>query len=423
MTDRLLEDGTTTRTLESGATRILEEAVVVTPPDTTPTPGAGGLVQRLLEDGSPRILEDGTARILESLPADTIVSGRPFRFGIGPSSGPAPTVELSDFAGIAVKATRADGWSADWGMSGLAAASAVLDELATDLFVYRLAQPWKRMRVLSVGQGWDENGGSDVSCIAVDHRGVLNRRYVQEELTFTSATQGLIAWGLVDHTQQQVGGDLGLTWGTLDDSVDRDRTYLVGDNIGQRLRELSEVIDGPWYEIDPDLTFHVYAPGTERRYSLALALGVTARRIARASGAATYANSVQGTGDNEQTTRVVADAPDLATNPRGRWEAVASWPSVTRQTTLEEHTAAELAARTRPLTRWTATLDPQRWLSDFPVVPYDIVNLVVPTNVIAPVGTPKNQVLVQVDSISFSVVASGEITPPEIEVIELEASE
>lgn len=425
MTDRLLEDGTPRR-LEDMTVRLLEEPVVVDPPPDYEPPL--GLVARLTEDGQPRLLEDGTVRYLEQLApvapppgggAPVIV--RPFRFALGPRTAGAGTVELADNVGVALKASRADGWSADFALSATDLAANTLDELASDLFVARFSQPWRRLRVMSIDQEWDESGGIGASCVAGEPRAVLNRRFLWADLTFTAEDQGAIAWALIEHSQTRDGGDLGLTAGVLDDTIQRERTYLTGDNIGQRLRELSEVIDGPWYEIDASLAFHARARGTERRYSIPLQLGVTARRLRRASGAAQFANAVQGTGDNEQTTRVLAESVDIATDPRGRWEAVAAWSSVVVQDTLDEHTAGELSDRVRPLTQWVATIDAARWLSDFPVEPFDIVEVVVPRSTIAPAGTPATRVLAQVDTLSFSVLPSGEVTNPEVTLVEVEA--
>ena len=425
MTDRLLEDGTARR-LENTTLRILEEPIVVDPPPDYEPPL--GLIPRLLEDGTPRLLEDGTVRFLEqTAPAPPPDGGgpavyRPFRLHVGPSTAAAGTVELADFAQVGIKASRADGWSADFSLAGTALAASAIDELATDLFVARFGQPWRRMRILSAEQEWDANGAIGVNVIAADHRAVLNRRHLWEDLSFADEDQGAIAWALVAHTQSLDGGDLGLTAGVLDDTVQRDRTYLIGDNIGERLRELSEVIDGPWYEIDSSLVFHARARGTERRYSIPLQLGVTARRLRRASGAAGFANAVQGTGNNEQTARSFAESATIATDPRGRWETVQSWSSVVEQTTLDEHTAGELTNRVNPLTQWVASIDSTRWLSDFPIEPFDVVEVVVPKSIVAPVGTPATRVLAQVDTIGFSILDTGEVTSIEATLVELEPS-
>lgn len=417
MTDRLLEDGTQRRTEDSNV-RILEEAVVVIPPDYEP-PVSVGVTTRLLEDGTVRRVEDGFARLLESLPAETVTGPRPFRFGFGPSSSTRSTVELSDFPQVSLSASRADGWTLSTSVPGSSVAARQINELATDVFVTRFAQEWRRLRILTAEQEWDEDGGGNVAVAAVDYRGVWNRRFLTDDLVFTDEPQGDIAYGLIDHAQGQVGGDYGMLPGELDDTITRSRSYLTGDNIGERLRELSEVIDGPWYEVDADLTFHARARGTERRYSIPLQLGSTARRLRRGSGAAQFANAVQGTGDNEQTVREFWEDPDLATDPRGRWETTAAWSTVIQQSTLAEHTEAEGERRVSPFTTWTATIDSTRWLTDFPIVPFDVVEIVVPRDTAAPVGVPTDRVLAQVDTISFSVTKDGEVTSIEATFVEI----
>lgn len=80
------------------------------------------------------------------------------------------------------------------------------------------------------------------------------RMGVTSDLTFTGADQFAIAAGLVNHWQTQGHGHYGIDTSAVGTSaVLRDRTYLRDElhNIGQRLQELGEVIDGFDMHVDP----------------------------------------------------------------------------------------------------------------------------------------------------------------------------
>ncbi len=94
--------------------------------------------------------------------------------------------------------------------------------------------------------------------------GGRNTRSVQ---TFSATDQGAILWALIDHTQTQTNGNIGITEGTIEATVDRDRTYPIDKNIGDAIIEMTEVINGLDVEITPDKVFNVYKRiGEDRSY-------------------------------------------------------------------------------------------------------------------------------------------------------------
>ncbi len=376
---------------------------------------------RITEGGTTRLLESvlSTPRLTEALALDSVTTFRPFRFGIGPASGSRPVIELADFASIQLTGNKASGWQATWNMSGTALAAGSISELASDLFAYLGSAGFQRFRITKAEQEWAPNGDTNVAVGATDFLGVMGRRFTTTELTYTGVGQGTIAWNLIAHAQGQTGGNYGITAGTLDTATTRDRTYPVGTNIGEALRQLSEVIGGPWYRLGADKVFHALAPSARPVQAQPLQLGGTARRLKRLSGADRFANAVQGTGDDTLTARVFATEAGLSTDPRGRWERQASWSSVIDQATLVEHTDAELDASLSPLTTWSAEIEPKRWLTDFPIRPGDLVSLVKPLSILATAGSSTTEVDVEVAEMQLTVSASGELSSIAATFVEL----
>lgn len=64
--------------------------------------------------------------------------------------------------------------------------------------------------------------------------------------TFTATDQSLIMWQLVEQFTTH-----GVAKGDLPASVNRDRTYLPGKEVGAALVEMTEVINGPDFELQP----------------------------------------------------------------------------------------------------------------------------------------------------------------------------
>jgi len=85
----------------------------------------------------------------------------------------------------------------------------------------------------------------------------LRRRYVMSDLIYTDVAQQTILRNLIDHTEAQASGDLGIdttlagnhTGGT----VTRDRAYCAAEHpeVGASIDELTQPIDGLDWEITP----------------------------------------------------------------------------------------------------------------------------------------------------------------------------
>lgn len=336
---------------------------------------------------------------------------------VGPRTALLPSIEIAGFTSASFTLSMG-GASGEVQLGASDAASATISELATDLWVYLQGQHVNRFRIAKVGQEWDEDGGDHLALSLIDYPRILWRRKLHTPLTFTGVGQGDMVWALIEHTQLQPGGDLGLSPGTLDNTIQRDRVYEAGANVGELIDQLVKVIGGPRVLVNADKTVDVLAGDSYPVRGQPVGLGVNCRRLQRESGADSWANSVLGTGDNQNTQLVIMDAADVATDPRGRWEISASWPTVIQQDTLAEHTEGALQQAITPISVWRAQLDPTRWLFESRIMPGDLVTVIQPASVIAPLLNadvlPGQVVEVRIDispdqavSVAAAIVVTG----------------
>lgn len=127
----------------------------------------------------------------------------------------------------------------------------------------------------------DDKAGNWVIIYCYDWIEQLNSRYTAEEVIYTDTDAGAIAWDLIDDTQAQTNGDFGITEGTIDTTMNRDRTYY-NKNILEAIIELSNVINGFDFEINTSKVFNVYDfQGVDRSNSVILEYGlnITTMRI------------------------------------------------------------------------------------------------------------------------------------------------
>lgn len=331
-----------------------------------------------------------------------------FSIGVGPYTGSGPVQEVGTFSTVTVTQSLDTGTTVAFELPGTSPAARQIDELATDVWVYLAAATIARCRVVSVEQTFGPEGGDSVQVSAVDYKGLMNNRHVHSGLEFVSVDQAVILWNLIVHTQAQTGGDLGITSGTLDGGgITRDRSYSPGDNLGNIMGNLSNVINGPWWGIDADLVLNV-APFDSFTTALTpILLGVTARVMNRQSGVGQFANAAIITGNKDATVPLAIANSDLGTDPRGRWERVESFPSVTEQNTLDEKGEGLLQSARSPIARWAAEIDPARYLVDAAYTPGQFVDIVVPPSLVAPIGVPEFSVFGQITSVTLTIDADG----------------
>jgi hypothetical protein len=101
----------------------------------------------------------------------------------------------------------------------------------------------------------------------------LNSRYTDSERIFTAMDAGEIAWTLIDETQTQTNGDFGITKGSIEATIDRDRSYY-NQNVMEAIINLANVLSGFDFEITDLKVFNVYqVMGSDKSNDIVLEYG------------------------------------------------------------------------------------------------------------------------------------------------------
>lgn len=346
-----------------------------------------------------------------------------FTIAVGDSSASSPSQEVASFDTLGLSLSLDAGGECSFTVPGNSATAQIINELASDVWVYKSGVIFARYRIISIGQAWGPDNDDVVSVMAVDYKRLMNARHVQTALTYTATGQADIIAAIIAHTQSQPGGDWGITNGTLDnDGQFLNRSYALGENIGTILADLSGVINGPYWSVDGGLILNV-SSGDITTFPIEgtpIMLGGTARALFRSGGTGEFANSVFVDGDSASTTPVVADTALIATDPRGRWERAVGFPNVVEQAMLTQYADGLVEEFNSPLSTWSCDIDAARYLTDAAFAPGDRVTVVVPATVAAPIGNPGFSVTGQVMTVSLSFTADGALTVS-MEVIETSA--
>lgn len=282
--------------------------------------------------------------VLEQRPIEREPAPAVWRWVIGPATG-GHELNLTNARNRRLTLRRTRPHKASCELDARTEAATAISELATDLHVIRDGQVLHRGRA---GATTDDLDASEhrVSITAHGYRELLNRRILwsDSQVAWTQVDQAQIAWELLQQTQTRAGGDLGITRGVgVSTGVLRDRTYEAGDTIGERLQQLSEVLDGFDWDITPSgqsaLQLDIFYPsrGTDRGVTLTYGSSLV-QTISREVAPGDYANAVRVTGDevgDNPPTPVEREAADLADRPEGRWDTTES-TNIKQQQALNE---------------------------------------------------------------------------------------
>lgn len=284
-------------------------------------------------------------------------------FAVGPWTG-LPDWQLSRATARKVTWRLSAPSDASFNLDGTSRDATRIEELVTDLWVFRNGFPLYRGRV---GPTSDNHDGAAhaVAVTTGDYRAVLARRLLFEgdTLTYTGQDQALIAWNLISTTQAR--GNLGIVRGQGQvTGVLRDRTYEPGEFVGPYIDALSNVQNGFDWDITPTpttaLNFDVFPlqRGTDRQVVLDFPGAI--RSFGRSVDPAQYANSVRGSGD-ETLAPVRVDAADIGSREEGRWDAQFGETTILEAATLTARAQAELAKAQTITPAWTVTLNANSW--------------------------------------------------------------
>lgn len=329
-----------------------------------------------------------------------------FTLAIGdPATG--PDQQVTDFEDWSLEWSLDEGCSLSFTTRGNSPAAVLIDELATDVWLYKDSVLWKRLRIVAVDQSWGPDGEDDLGVLSVDYKALLRKANVRSALTYTATSQGTIAWNLIQHAQAAAGGNLGITLGTSGPAVNRTRSYEIGQNIYDAIAELTQVANGMTWDVDELLRLQVSQPSAFPTSAQPCELGVVARSMSRPSSADQFANAIIVLGDQQATTPYQAATPTVGTDPRGRWERVVSLSSVDSATQLQELGDGLLEVAISPMASWTVEMEPTRYFGDAYYTPGTFVTLVQPRSTVYAIGTPAPSVTCQVITARISENADG----------------
>lgn len=309
-------------------------------------------------------------------------------FAIGPWNPGAVTRELNAGMSRSVNFKLEDPSEASVTIDGFDLAASEIVELSTDMYVYRRPESGGRRQLLYRGRigktadSLDENGHT-VTVPSVDYRGVLNRRLIMHgnRQTWGNTDQMLIAWQLINNAQGLPGGSLGITNGIGQTSgVTRDREYELGSPVGEKVKELSEVIDGFDWDITATDTNGEQGLQLDRWYPhrgivknevlVYTQSGSNLQSVTRQVDSADYANAVrlvgrapEGESDGDEPIVERPEPPVTWHDPapiEGRWDKLYS-EDITTVAALEDRADWQLAHAMLIQPSYTVVLKPGFW--------------------------------------------------------------
>jgi hypothetical protein len=271
--------------------------------------------------------------------------------------------EATEWQSLQVNLRLSDACDVSLSCSGQALESGLITELVTDMWLWLGDDLVFRGRVTGIDDSIGDDG-HEVTMRATDYRGLLDRRILVDgdTLVFTQVAQADIAWYLVNQAQLNVSGGMGIVRGIAPAGRLRDREFEPGQTVGELLDNLSDVIDGFDYEVDPLMRFNVFYPRRGVSTGLALDYGGTISAVERKTSTADFANYVRQTGA-DGTTPAKAYTPELAagTAPEGRWELSVSDPDLKLQGTVNNRAARILADKQRRPDQYDLTVVAGQW--------------------------------------------------------------
>lgn len=290
----------------------------------------------------------------------------------GPATG-GHQLSLTEAAGRSMRFKLTEPSECGFTLDGRHPQAAAVEELTTDVHVLwtPASGPTRILMRGRVGDTGDDLNEAQhtVQFAVLDYRAVLGRRrlYTSSTKTWAATDQAEIAWQLIQQTQTRSGGDLGISKGSGNPTgIARDRTYEVGDSIGERIQELSEVIDGFDWDITPTsasaLALDIWHPqrGTDR--GVVLEYGGLVARVRREVNTSEYGNALRYTGKTDPPlTAQELEAADIATAAQGRWDLVFGDDGLTTQAALNDRAAWQLSQSQVIRPAYTLTLRQGAW--------------------------------------------------------------
>jgi hypothetical protein len=282
-------------------------------------------------------------------------------WSIGPWQG-GQAGELLSTSARTLKIKLLEPSEASFTCYGFSADAEQIEELISDLWVYRNGTPIFRGRVTGPVQDNIAPDRYDITVEARDYRELLNRRILYADRTWTSIEQSTIAWNLIFDTQSLAGGDLTLAQGTWPTTgiVRPSVTFKAGDTVGGSLKVLSQMDGGFDWDIDMSLNVNLYYPSRGQDNGTVLDYGGVVQTMQRSFDPAQYANAVRQSGADTITPATV-NASDLPSRVEGRWDAQFSDTQLTTADMVAKTANTNLALAQRALPAYQLQLAKGAW--------------------------------------------------------------
>lgn len=390
-----------TETIGAGATG--SRSATATPAPTYGWAGRLIAISQAVEDGVTQP-PDGPGEVA---PPTQVQVSRPatmkppyWSFAIGPPG--AIEHELRGAYSRKVTFNLNDASEASVTLDGTYPAASRIVELATDMYVYRAAfrggpkELLYRGRIGKSSDTLDENGHT-VSVPSMDYRGVLKRRLLlsTSKQVWTQVDQMVIAWELLQQAQNKVGGNYGITNGVGQTSgVLRDRSFNLGDPIGEKIQEVSEVINGFEWDVTATDVYGVQGLQLDRWYPqrgsyrgevlMYMNHGGNLASVSRNVDSTNFANSVRLSGKQPEgggAEPAIQERPGTGAGfnpvpPEGRWDKMFQ-EDITTTKALEERADWRLADSSLIRPSYTVKLKPGFWRGRGHIWLGDTVDLII----------------------------------------------
>lgn len=293
-----------------------------------------------------------------------IATGARWSWAMGPWSG-LPTLALANATKRSMKLRLTGTSSVTWDLEGSTPEAAAMQELITDVWCIRNGFTLCRARLGGSTHTADGTTYS-ISYTAGDYRALLQRRQLwdSDTLTYTTAEQSAIAWGLLSSTQGQPGGGLNLTNNATATGTARTITYPAGQAVGQAIEQLSIMDGGFNWDIVPTTgqVGQAFTVWPSRGVAAEVVVDYPGRiaKLTRTVDPGSYANAVRETG-NTGLAAVRQEAADIATRAEGRWDVGLGDTSLLDAASVASRATYDLASRQQITPTYTVTLQPGSW--------------------------------------------------------------
>jgi hypothetical protein len=273
--------------------------------------------------------------------------------------------DLATATSRSLKLKLLDPSEASFTVEGHSIEAGIIEELISDLWVYRDGVPMFRGRVTGPVHDKLSVGGDHETSVEVrDYRYVLDRRIRWANRTWTTIEQSTIAWDAISDTSPgETGGDLRLTKGTWPTTgVVRPSVVIEeGDTVWSFLKRLAAMSDG--FEFDIDMTMHANLYYPHRGVTTPVAVldyGGLISEVDRSFDPAQYANAIDQTGA-DGVAHYFASDPAIGTVPQGRWDATYSDTQLTTADMVGKVALSNLAQASLVLPSYSLTLAKNAW--------------------------------------------------------------